>query len=99
MESRPQATVNRWDGSVLVVHVEVLGQGLQRQSVDRRQQVGDLADTTVELVHVGEDLDPVAGGEHDRLPHRVACLLYTSDAADEEDSVDLGGRRIIKKKK
>eukprot|EP00658_Telonema_sp_P-2_P042845 TRINITY_DN30817_c0_g2_i1.p1 TRINITY_DN30817_c0_g2~~TRINITY_DN30817_c0_g2_i1.p1 ORF type:complete len:444 (-),score=92.48 TRINITY_DN30817_c0_g2_i1:11-1342(-) len=27
------------------------------------------------------------------------CLLYTSDAADEEDSVDIGGRRIIKKKK
>eukprot|EP00828_Plagiopyla_frontata_P043795 TRINITY_DN6967_c0_g1_i2.p2 TRINITY_DN6967_c0_g1~~TRINITY_DN6967_c0_g1_i2.p2 ORF type:complete len:352 (+),score=62.38 TRINITY_DN6967_c0_g1_i2:1053-2108(+) len=27
------------------------------------------------------------------------CLLYTSDAADEEDSVDLGGRRILKKKK
>ena len=24
------------------------------------------------------------------------CLLYTSDAADEEDSVDLGGRRISK---
>ena len=30
---------------------------------------------------------------------RNICLLYTSDAADEEDSVDLGGRRIIKKKK
>src|SRR5674536_406565 len=28
-----------------------------------------------------------------------SCLLYTSDAADEEDSVDLGGRRIITKKK
>eukprot|EP00828_Plagiopyla_frontata_P024524 TRINITY_DN3130_c0_g1_i2.p1 TRINITY_DN3130_c0_g1~~TRINITY_DN3130_c0_g1_i2.p1 ORF type:complete len:419 (-),score=72.12 TRINITY_DN3130_c0_g1_i2:4-1260(-) len=27
-----------------------------------------------------------------------SCLLYTSDAADEEDSVDLGGRRITKKK-
>ena len=27
------------------------------------------------------------------------CLLYTSDAADEEDSVDLGGRGIINKKK
>ena len=27
------------------------------------------------------------------------CLLYTSDAADERYSVDLGGRRIIKKKK
>src|SRR5678815_6009113 len=26
----------------------------------------------------------------------LACLLYTSDAADERSSVDLGGRRIIK---
>eukprot|EP00658_Telonema_sp_P-2_P002483 TRINITY_DN1093_c0_g1_i1.p1 TRINITY_DN1093_c0_g1~~TRINITY_DN1093_c0_g1_i1.p1 ORF type:complete len:184 (-),score=51.19 TRINITY_DN1093_c0_g1_i1:82-633(-) len=33
------------------------------------------------------------------FPHYSTCLLYTSDAADEEDSVDLGGRRIIKKKK
>ena len=32
--------------------------------------------------------------------HRTyCCLLYTSDAADERSSVDLGGRRIIKKKK
>ena len=28
----------------------------------------------------------------------IGCLLYTSDAADERSSVDLGGRRIIKKK-
>ena len=28
----------------------------------------------------------------------MGCLLYTSDAADERSSVDLGGRRIIKKK-
>ena len=28
-----------------------------------------------------------------------SCLLYTSDAADERSSVDLGGRRIINKKK
>ena len=28
-----------------------------------------------------------------------ACLLYTSDAADDSLRVDLGGRRIIKKKK
>ena len=27
------------------------------------------------------------------------CLLYTSDAADEEDSGELGGRSNIKKKK
>ena len=30
------------------------------------------------------------------LGNTYPCLLYTSDAADEEDSVDLGGRRIIK---
>ena len=27
------------------------------------------------------------------------CLLYTSDAADERSSVDLGGPRFLKKKK
>ena len=46
---------------------------------------------------------PVNG---DRIPLLILdfdfqwlCLLYTSDAADERSSVDLGGRRIIKKKK
>ena len=29
----------------------------------------------------------------------IVCLLYTSDAADDMQCVDLGGRRIIKKKK
>ena len=28
----------------------------------------------------------------------VICLLYTSDDADDSLGVDLGGRRIIKKK-
>ena len=28
----------------------------------------------------------------------MICLLYTSDAADDLLCVDLGGRRIIKKK-
>ena len=27
----------------------------------------------------------------------INCLLYTSDAADDMQCVDLGGRRIIKK--
>src|SRR5450756_3112213 len=31
--------------------------------------------------------------------HSFFCLLYTSDAADDLLCVDLGGRRIIKKKK
>ncbi|GAB5755696.1 hypothetical protein JMUB7519_27920 [Staphylococcus aureus] len=29
--------------------------------------------------------------------YNMICLLYTSDAADDGESVDLGGRRIIKK--
>ena len=33
-----------------------------------------------------------------RRAQALICLLYTSDAADERSSVDLGGRRIIKKK-
>ena len=39
------------------------------------------------------------GADAVQEPPVVACLLYTSDAADEGSSVDLGGRRIIKKKK
>src|SRR5450756_3134579 len=46
---------------------------------------------------------PAAHGEHnqDSLPGAGGrpCLLYTSDAADGLLCVDLGGRRIIKKKK
>ena len=43
--------------------------------------------------HAGEE----GGGA--RHPERAeACLLYTSDAADDPLCVDLGGRRIIKKK-
>ena len=33
-----------------------------------------------------------------RRPPNPTCLLYTSDAADDLTRVDLGGRRIIKKK-
>ena len=47
---------------------------------------------------------PVLTGEQMLLTLKVPgtssiCLLYTSDAADERSSVDLGGRRIIKNKK
>eukprot|EP00831_Metopus_contortus_P008344 TRINITY_DN13203_c0_g1_i5.p2 TRINITY_DN13203_c0_g1~~TRINITY_DN13203_c0_g1_i5.p2 ORF type:complete len:146 (+),score=13.82 TRINITY_DN13203_c0_g1_i5:486-923(+) len=46
----------------------------------------------------------VSGGEpmlHTAFlkPFFEICLLYTSDAADDTPCVDLGGRRIIKKKK
>ena len=43
---------------------------------------------------------PLLGFAHGAsgIAYALACLLYTSDAADERSSVDLGGRRIIKKK-
>ena len=37
--------------------------------------------------------------EHHSVYASYTCLLYTSDAADDMQCVDLGGRRIIKKKK
>src|SRR5678816_3404900 len=33
------------------------------------------------------------GGEFRDDMYKITCLLYTSDAADERSSVDLGGRR------
>ena len=62
---------------------------------DRPIALGGLGD--------GDHRAPVAGvpvfhlGEVGR-DLAIVCLLYTSDAADERSSVDLGGRRIIKKK-
>ena len=47
----------------------------------------------------GAELADGARAELHRVAHQATgCLLYTSDAADERSSVDLGGRRIIKKK-
>src|SRR5664279_6540030 len=39
---------------------------------------------------------PYVPTEQEIRRYYQTCLLYTSDAADEEDSVDIGGRRIIK---
>ena len=44
-------------------------------------------------------LQRIAQMGHFPIEQGADCLLYTSDAADERSSVDLGGRRIIKKKK
>ena len=44
------------------------------------------------------DQDRLAWGDsRAEMIERFPCLLYTSDAADERSSVDLGGRRIINK--
>ena len=52
----------------------------------------------IELSGVQFGLKSYAWFRNRTSAQREFCLLYTSDAADEEDSVDLGGRRIIKKK-
>ena len=51
--------------------------------------------------HLGdfiEDQEATSPAEHAAYELLKDCLLYTSDAADEEDSVDFCGRRIMKKK-
>ena len=52
-------------------------------------------DLSIPLCVVGDDHPPLRliGVRHGY------CLLYTSDAADERSSVDLGGRRILNTKK
>ena len=47
----------------------------------------------------GPGVDPEIPMAQEAWSEYYRCLLYTSDAADERSSVDLGGRRIIKKKK
>ena len=62
---------------------------------DRAARTGQ-ADLVGGVEHAGAVAQQGAGmieGE------RLHCLLYTSDAADDLLCVDLGGRRIIKKKK
>ena len=54
-------------------------------------------------VHEAAEVEIAGRAQRGEIGRHVAavglCLLYTSDAADERSSVDLGGRRIIKKKK
>ena len=59
---------------------------LWRDKDGRRVPREDVKETLIELDQRGYLLG-------------IICLLYTSDAADDLLCVDLGGRRIIKKKK
>ena len=77
----------------------------------KRQQLARRADDHARLVqHAGQTGELLHGkrlaaaidldaGLIEQVGQLGTCLLYTSDAADERSSVDLGGRRIIKKKK
>ena len=57
----------------------------------------DIADKTI-VVKERTELNNIVAELPPPPPLKITgCLLYTSDAADERSSVDLGGRRIIKK--
>src|SRR5680860_1353598 len=76
--------------------------GVDQQRIDR-VDVGPQRGLEDVLAHERTGIDraaligPVAHGDGNRTLR--LCLLYTSDAADDLLCVDLGGRRIIKKKK
>ena len=55
------------------------------------------AESSIERLEIDEEELPFTS-EAKYMVTTHTCLLYTSDAADERSSVDLGGRRIIKKK-
>ena len=65
---------------------------LTQAQIERQVAVRDARATVLALWQKLESLR----GRVKRLEQ--VCLLYTSDAADERSSVDLGGRRIIQKK-
>ena len=85
------------DGIRDLVRSRGLGDVYKRQELLQRSvQHRSAPDDRLVAGHEHPDRDdphPVRGGRQDHV-----CLLYTSDAADERSSVDLGGRRIIKKK-
>ena len=62
-----------------------------------RDRIGAIPEE-IHGVGVFQHVKRVAQEGDGRWPECPLCLLYTSDAADERSSVDLGGRRIIKNK-
>ena len=80
------------DGIRDLVRSRGLGDVYKRQAL--QQQPADVLATRMQPESRGQLL-----GAFEVFTQAFACLLYTSDAADERSSVDLGGRRIIKKKK
>ena len=79
------------DGIRCLVRSRGLGDGYKRQDEVLLEE---------HLETVGQDVDQAEQPERADVGARRAdaCLLYTSDAADERSSVDLGGGRILKKK-
>eukprot|EP00658_Telonema_sp_P-2_P037765 TRINITY_DN27149_c0_g1_i1.p1 TRINITY_DN27149_c0_g1~~TRINITY_DN27149_c0_g1_i1.p1 ORF type:complete len:137 (-),score=22.99 TRINITY_DN27149_c0_g1_i1:7-417(-) len=88
------ASGSRGQGDRVLVAIECEVMSLGLCTLDRQGSQTEWA----RVATFGHVLDLESSITGQSLRYR-ACLLYTSDAADEEDSVDLGGSRIIKKKK
>ena len=73
----------------------VRSRGLEMCIRDRTKRVQSCHLTLMAIIFLGLT---TANPPRIQLVIFCCCLLYTSDAADERSSVDLGGRRIIKKK-
>ena len=72
---------------------------MQTSSQHRLEELHLQTQQTLSSVEgVREQLNDFNGQLQANAAKLTDCLLYTSDAADERSSVDLGGRRIIKKK-
>ena len=72
----------------------------QYQGVVLQRKGSGMTETfTVRKISNGVGVERIFPVQSPKIDKIVICLLYTSDAADERSSVDLGGRRIIKKKK
>ena len=80
------------DGIRDLVRSRGLGDVYKRQTLNSIHYAGNAATGYVPVGETEFARDATFG-------YRSSCLLYTSDAADERSSVDLGGRRIIKQKK
>eukprot|EP00658_Telonema_sp_P-2_P055933 TRINITY_DN44449_c0_g1_i1.p1 TRINITY_DN44449_c0_g1~~TRINITY_DN44449_c0_g1_i1.p1 ORF type:complete len:163 (+),score=22.01 TRINITY_DN44449_c0_g1_i1:232-720(+) len=93
---------------VLIVHAnnKPYGRGAvapaPKSSAERKAQLSNATNfsfSAADYLRMRDAGRPYSGDPRANKLLPLPCLLYTSDAADEEDSVDLGGRRIIKKKK
>ena len=107
----PTATVLVRKGTLRVSDVVLCGQyyGRVRALINEESKRLKEAAPSVAVKILGLNGVPEAGLEFNVVENekaarelaeqRIFCLLYTSDAADDLLCVDLGGRRIIKKKK
>ena len=83
-----------WEG-------EIVNQRKNRSRYTELQTIAPVRNSQNVVTHyvaIKQDISQRKAVEARLEKQNQDCLLYTSDAADERSSVDLGGRRIIKKK-